>query len=509
MKISKLVIKNFRGIEARDIDVAPGGFVAKGRCGSGKSSLLYAIRAALCAQGATPDAIRLGEDKAEIMLDLDDVSVRRVITRNSPSKLTVEKGGMKASKPSAYLTELIGSSPLDPIDFFLAKPPQRKAQILAALPITVTRAQLETYLSDDLPLDFDLSGHGLEVVERARKFFYDERTLANKEAADAKATAERLTKESRELAAKVSPGPVVPTDEARAALAEAERALLALENRKAEAGKAAERTASQRARITELRASAAERLPITADVESFRANVTTAKALVADLEDRLVTARRALSDAQAQLDGALERNAVADRAKARAADLAAQADTLEAALAAATVTAPSEAELTAATVNVTTARALVDRADAQAHALAAVEAAKAATDTLRALEGEAADLDTTVKRLANEAPADLLKTAEGIPGLSLEGDEVKLDGKALDMLCGAEQLRFAVELARRANAKTKILIVDGLERLDPELMDVFVAEATRDDWQLCATRVDRGDVVLESIEADDDAKAAE
>jgi len=129
--------------------------------------------------------------------------------------------------------------------------------------------------------------------------------------------------------------------------------------------------------------------------------------------------------------------------------------------------------------------------------------------SFRALEAEAADLDETVKRLTKDAPADLLRTCEGIPGLALEGDEVKLDGKSLDMLCGAEQMRFAVELARRANEKIKILVVDGLERLDPELMDVFVAEATRDGWQLLATRVDRGDVVIEALARDDEAKAAD
>ncbi len=141
--------------------------------------------------------------------------------------------------------------------------------------------------------------------------------------------------------------------------------------------------------------------------------------------------------------------------------------------------------------------------------MAAVEAAKAATDTFRALEGEAAELDTTVKKLANAAPSELLAEAQGIPGLSIDGDEIMLDGKRLDALSGAEQLRFAVEIARRANAKSRILIVDGLERLDPDQMEAFVAMATADGWQLLGTRVSRGDLVIEAIEADEQSKAAE
>jgi hypothetical protein len=507
MKITNIRITNFMGIEARDIAVPPSGFVASGECGSGKSSILHAVRSALVAQRIAPSAIRNGTDRAEILIDIDDVTVKRVITAKS-STLSVERGGMKASKPQAFLTDLVGASPVDPLALYLEKPKDRRAMILAALPITVTREQLAKYATD-LPIDFDASGHGLEVIERARKFFYDERALANKEVSEAKATAERLTKEGQQLSSAVTPGPALPIEDARAAVAEAERALLALENRATEAAKASERTASQRTRIAELRASAGAPAPAAVDVDAYRVVVADAKALVVELEERIRVARHALAEAQAQLDGAIETNATAEREKARALDLAAQASTLEAALAAATVVTPTDAEITTANVNVGAARALLARAEAQSRALAAVAAAKAATDTLRALEGEAAELDDTVKRLANDAPADLLATSEGIRGLSLEGDDVLLDGKRLDDLCGAEAMRFAVEIARRANATSKILVVDGLERLDSKQSAAFIHEATSGGYQLIATRVADGGVVIEAIESDDEAKAAE
>ena len=61
-------------------------------------------------------------------------------------------------------------------------------------------------------------------------------------------------------------------------------------------------------------------------------------------------------------------------------------------------------------------------------------------------------------------------------------------------------MRFAVRLAKRANAKSKILIVDGLERLDAVHGVEFVKEATTDGWQLFATRVADGELVVEAIE---------
>lgn len=508
MKITRLKISSYRGIAELDVAISPSGALFTGGNARGKTTCVKAIMSCLTSQDISADAIRLGDDKSEILIDIDDHTVRRVITRNSPSKVTVEKDGMKASKAVTYLQELLGTSSLDPLAFYLADAKKRKAQILAALPITVTREQIAKYATD-LPLDFDTSGHGLEVVERARKFFYDERTLANKEAAEAKATAERLTKESQALSASVTPGPVVSVEEAAKAVTDSERAIAALEARKREAVDANERTSSQRARIAELRTSAAAALPVTADVESFRVEVANAKATVLGLEENLRVARHALTEAQAQLDGAIETQTTAERAKARAADATLQADSLEAALAAATVTAPTEAEATTAVVNLAAAKALLDRATAQGKALAAIEAATAATGAFRKLEAEAAELDVTVKRLANEAPSELLKASEGIPGLSLDGDEVLLDGKRLDALSGAEQLKFAVEVARRANAKSRILVVDGLERLDPEQMEAFVAHATADNWQLLGTRVSRGELVIESLEHSDEAKAAE
>ena len=92
-------------------------------------------------------------------------------------------------------------------------------------------------------------------------------------------------------------------------------------------------------------------------------------------------------------------------------------------------------------------------------------------------------------------PCSLLAAADGIKGLSIDGDEVLLDGVALDQLSGQERLFFAVEVARRLNAKSKLLCVDGLEVLDAEHRRMFIERATKDGYQLIATRVadDGGD----------------
>ena len=507
MKITRISVTNFMGIEAREIAVPPAGFIARGDNGFGKTSILMAVRSALAAQQISPSAIRNGSDRAEILVDIDDVSVKRVTTLKG-STLTVERGGMRATGPQAFITKLVGSSAIDPLDIMLLKPKERRAAICAATPMTVTLDQLRKY-APDIDEKFDVSGHGLDVVERARKFYYDERTGANKDAAVTKATAERLATEAQALSAAVTPGPVVPSDEASAAVTEAERAIAALEARKREAVDATERTSSQRARITQLRESAAKDIPAHVDTTPLHVALNDADKLVVELEAKLGAARQAHNEARARLERTVVENAELDRVKAHVDDLVAQADSLEAALAAATVTAPSESEVTTATANLAAAKALLDRASAQAKAMAAVQASEAAKKEHAAFEAEAAELDQIVKRLANEAPVELLAAAEGIPGLTLDGDDVLLDGVRLNDRSGAEQMRFAVDVARRANAQSKIIVCDGLERLAPAKQASFVAMATADGYQLLATAVQDGAIEIQAIESDDEAKAAE
>lgn len=503
MKLTKIRIRNFRGLEALDVDVPRAGVIARGGNARGKSSFLKAVRSVLESRDINADAIRHGADKAELLVDLDDVSVKRAITSKT-STLTVEKGGLRAPKPTTYLKELIGAASLDPLDIYLAKPKDRRGIILAALPCTVTREQLLKY-APDLDDDFDITGHGLEVVERARQFYYDERTAVNKEAAEAVRTAERLAAEATTVASAVTPGPILPIAAARAELAAAERALADLETRAREATAAEERTATQRDRVSRLHATAdeiAKSIEAAKDVAAIEEERVGYVAKIVEIEQQLEAARLLLKGADERLSRATADNRENAARTDRVADLRSQADALTSALAAATIEAPSAEALAVASRALVTAQMTIDRATLQATAMAAVTRAEEAKKSATALEGEAKELDATVKRLSKDAPSELLAASDSIPGLTLDGDEVLLDGTSLDALSGAEQLKFAVEIARRANVRTKILVVDGLERLDSEQLEIFVAHATRDDWQLLGSLVTGGELVVAAIEAD-------
>lgn len=506
MTITRIVIKNFRGIEFLDTSVDPGGVVARGRCGSGKTSVLRAVQAALGAQDIGPDAIRIGADKAEILVDLDDLSVRRAITAKN-STLSVMKGEFKAPKPQAYLAELLGTSPLDPMDLLTLKAKDRRKKILEALPVTLTIEQLRKYWAK-CPDDYPVAGHGLEVLEVLRKKFYDRRTIANKAELDATAEADRQLTVALK-AAESAPETAPDVEAARKHHDTVRAELAALRARKEESEKAEARTATSRERIVYLRGKASEAMmgapvPVSQEQwESLQTGVALAQDRVAAAEEELIQSKQHLTWTLSQLTLQKERRNVADRCRFDSEDYTRQASELESVLSLASVAPVAAEELSAALLAENTAFTALKEAESKAEdfqvAVKSKELAEAARLKAVAAEAEADKLDKLVKSLSDDAPKELLASSAGIPGLTLDGDDVRLDGISLDGLCGAEQIRFAVEVAKRANAKTKLLIVDGLERLDPVSYTGFITHATADGWQLLASRVDAGDIVLEAI----------
>lgn len=519
-KIARIEIRKYRGIEALDVDVDAHGLIAEGGNARGKTTILRALRAALCAQDIGPDAIRHGHDRAEILVDLDDLTVRRVIGPKK-SSVSISQGDKVIATKQAYLTELLGTAPLDPLDLYLAKPKERRAKILSVLPISVSLADLRKF-APDLPMDFDVSGHGLEVLESARKRYYDLRTEANRAAADAKeavSAAKKAAANAPEDDGVNVPGCVLAVDEAT-------RALESLRAQERDAAAANTRTATTREKITRLRADAntlvdgPRRSPDTGKeiarrVDAQKAVIARALAEVQRLEAELATMREQHTHQLNELSPLLAERKAFDDELARAASREAeatrlrdQASELESAIASVN-SPPTAEEIAAGEKTLADARDVADKAKAvESGRLARAKAVDATTALLQA-DARADELDATVKRLSTEAPAALLSAAGAIPGLSLDGDEVMLDGKRLDALSGAEQLDLAIEIARRANAKTKILIVDGLERLEPEALDRFVSRATAGDYQLIATRVSKGDLVIEALASDDESNGAE
>ena len=519
LRIEALKIKNYLGIKReRTVAIGPQGSIVSGGNAVGKTSILKGIRDALISNGVKPENINGDADMSRISVTFDRETVTRTVTRDGDTSLKIERDGARVTEPAKYLKTMIGSLNLDPLSLLGKTAKEQRDIICASMPMRITRDELAEWWPD-CPAKFYTDEHAIAVVENARKTAYADRTQANKNvktATDALARASKATRDAKAAFGKRSPGDTCGEVQAEKDLDTARTNLIKLEQRKEQAAKHETSLSAQRAKVADLRKQAVDATEkskefalsdevVDADddaLDDANKEVDRINAEIAELEKLLANAKQAV-------DAALQKTVANDaklaeqtKLEKQATDATTQADTIESAIAA---TAPE----TVTDDDIATAKKAVD--DAQAYLATeqqfrrnvatytqATRLEKEADTACTNAEAVQKKLDDAVKALT-AAPAALLAKHNGIPGLSIDGDTVMLDGKPLAGLCGAEQLEFCVEIARRGNAKTRIILCDELERLDPERREKFIRDAVRGGYQLIATLVTNGDLMIEDI----------
>lgn len=178
MKITRLHISNF--LKLKDVDLNPSKTnVIVGKNKQGKTSIIKAIQSAFEGK-IDPSAIRLGEDKAEIIIEMDALTIKRTVTSKTSSLDVSNAEGMKYPAPQKFLDGLIGTFSFNPIEFFNMKPADQKKYLLEAVRMTITPEELAVYTGEQLT-GINYEAHALEVVAAAHKYYYDQRTVMNAE----------------------------------------------------------------------------------------------------------------------------------------------------------------------------------------------------------------------------------------------------------------------------------------------------------------------------------------
>lgn len=134
MRITRLEAENFKRLRAVDITPDENTVVIAGRNAQGKSSVLDAIMAALAGRSGAkkwPRPIRDGENKARVVVELDDLRIERKWTA-SGSTVTVgpKDGKAKLNSPQAVLDKLIGALAFDPLAFAESEPKKQVATLI-------------------------------------------------------------------------------------------------------------------------------------------------------------------------------------------------------------------------------------------------------------------------------------------------------------------------------------------------------------------------------------------
>lgn len=128
MKITKLYIKNLYGINEFNCDGSS--IELDGKNGSGKTSVIDAIRFALTNKSGRKYVVRSGETEGEILIETDSgLRINRKARTNQIDYKSVKKDGHEIGSPEAFLRDLFSPLQLSPVEF-MQMPEREQNRIL-------------------------------------------------------------------------------------------------------------------------------------------------------------------------------------------------------------------------------------------------------------------------------------------------------------------------------------------------------------------------------------------
>jgi len=127
MKIIELQAENIKRIKAIEIKPMTNMVILEGKNEQGKTSVMDCIYYGLGGNKSIPDeAVRHGEDKAQIRINLEEYIVTKKWNKSGNITLKVEnKDGTKVTSPQKMLDDLIGDLSFDPMSFCNLKKEKR------------------------------------------------------------------------------------------------------------------------------------------------------------------------------------------------------------------------------------------------------------------------------------------------------------------------------------------------------------------------------------------------
>lgn len=428
LTIVELTASNVKRLKAVHITPHGAAVVLGGKNGQGKSSVLDAIAMALGGLNqAPPVPVRRGEEKAEILVDLGEILVKRTFTAAGGTALVVtNRDGARFPSPQAMLDKLTGALTFDPLAFSRMAP----------------QAQAET-LRKMLGLDFaDM------VQERAA--LYGTRTDMNR---DLKALEARLAAMPHHPDAPWETLPSLPIlEEQEAAVAKHRAAVSAVNdaNRENDAVRARAHLAAQDA---VLRAKALDHARAAEHVT--REEIARQQAILAGQEAATALRAKEAQDAQSHAAALAEKaRALTDTVPPFPPDMSGFRARLEA------------LEIANGKVRANAARAKVAEG----------------VDVLRRGSEE---LTAKIEALDARREAEIAAAKMPVPGLAFDASGVTLDGLPFEQASQAQQLRVSVAMGFAMNPRLRILLIRDASLLDAEslaLVEQMAADAGAQVW---------------------------
>ena len=464
MKATRIIIKNLFGIKELKLDGSS--VELTGPKGSGKTSVLDAIRYNLTNRSDRDYVVHKGEDEGEIIIETDTgLSIDRRVKAGASGTVKVRDGELLRTRPAEFLNGIFTPLQLDPVQFTQMSRQEKNRVILSLIDFQWDLNWIQEQFGE-IPQGVDYSKHILEVlsdIQSESGIYYQSRQALNRDARNKQAFISDIAKDipSNYNAARWEAYPI----------GEKYRELSRIQESNARIERARSFRSGYDAQLRGLDGERASQLAaIDRETSQARTRYT------AQIE-RL----------QAELDG-LDRDRDGKIAVVEA-QYREKVANLERGMAAAGQYGDAEPEDTAAL------SAEINEAEEMRSHLNEYHRMESMQKELDALTASSEELTRKIE-LARELPSQILAQAKlPVEGLTVENGVPLIHGLPISNLSDGELLELCVDITVSRPGQLGIILVDGAERLDTESRQKLYERCKDKGLQIIATRVTDSDAL--------------
>ncbi len=195
-KITKILIKNLFGISEFEADSKS--IELLGGNGTGKTSVLDAIRLALTNRSSRDCIVKRGETEGEIIIETDSgLTITRKPRTNKTDYKSIKQDGKEVQSPEAFLSEIFSELQLNPVAFINMDAKEQNRIILDLIEYKWDLNTIKEWFGE-IPQGVDYQKHILEVLQQIAAedgFYFQQRQNINRDIRNKKAFIEEIMKE--------------------------------------------------------------------------------------------------------------------------------------------------------------------------------------------------------------------------------------------------------------------------------------------------------------------------
>lgn len=464
MKTSKITIRSLFGISEQQISGKS--IEITGKKGTGKTSVIDAIRYALTNSSRRAWTVKNGETEGEIIVETDSgLVIDRKSRTNKADYVSVKNNGMKVTTPETFLKTIITPLQLNPIEFTQMKSADQNRAILDLIEFDWDMEWIREKFGE-IPQGVDYSQNILQVlndIQSDNGVYFQSRQDINREIRNKQAFIADIVKDL--------PDNYQAEQWANYNVSEKYSELMRRRdiNSRIERAKAFKDSYNNKLRgleaETEIAVSSAreaidsERRSLSATIAKLKAEIVAAeeslKKLDDKLKDKIKIATSNFEAAKAKLD--------------KDTGVAEQYVNLEP-----QPTAELEAE--------------IEHAEAMIAHLNEYQRMKSMRGELSELKRKSDELTAKIE-LARDLPGEILESATlPVEGLTVENGVPLINGLPLSNRSDGELLELCVDIAISNPSGLQIILIDGAEKLDDESRNRLYAKCKEKGLQFIAAR---------------------